>query len=88
MTIKECLSDPRIRGLKPSAFKVYCVLYEKAGKEKVISKFSIRGQAKEWMNDKNSNLVSSKDTLKIILDELESLKLIKVNLEKKELKIV
>jgi hypothetical protein len=88
MTIKELLADPRIRGLKPSAFKAFCVLIEKAGKEKLINQFSIRGQAREWMLDKNLNLVSSKDTVKNILNELEQAKLIKVNLEKKEITLL
>jgi hypothetical protein len=88
ITVKDLLADLRIKGLKPSSFKAYCVLLEKAGDEKLISKFSIRGQAKEWMMDKNLNLVSSKDTVKTILDELEKVKLIKLDLEKKELKIL
>lgn len=88
ITINELLRDPRIRGLKPSTFKAYCVLLEKAGEEKVIKKFSIRGQAKEWALDKNLDLVTSKDTVKTILNELEASKLIRVDLDKKELRLL
>jgi len=88
MNIKELLSNPKIRGLSPSSFKAYLVLIEKAGPSKIISNFTIRGQAKEWGEDKNLNLISSKNTMKVVLDELEHNRLIKLNLEGKELRIL
>ncbi len=88
MTIQELLKNPKVRGLSPSSFKAYLILVEKAGDSKVIEKFSIRGQAKEWGDDKNLNLISSKNTMKVVLDELELSKLIKLDTEKKTLKIL
>lgn len=88
MTIEELLKNPKIRGLSPSSFKAYLILLEKAGDSKTILKFSIRGQAKEWGEDKNLNLISSKNTMKVVLDELENAKLIKLNTKDKTLKIL
>lgn len=87
-TIKELLEDKRTRGLSTTAFKAYCVLLEKAGESKEIKPFSIRGQAREWELDKNLNLISSKNTMKKVLDELSVIKLVKIDLEKKILKIL
>lgn len=88
MDIKTLLANPRIRKLKPSAFMAYCVLIEKAGESKEIPKFSIRGLAREWEEDKNLGLIKNKDTVKVVLTELEESKLIKVDLEKRTLKIL
>lgn len=88
MTIEELLKNPKIRGLSPSSFKAYLILLEKAGESKTISKFSIRGQAKEWGEDKNLNLISSKNTMKVVLEELEDAKLIKLDTEKRTLKLL
>lgn len=87
MTIEELLKNSKIRGLSPSSFKAYLILMEKAGETKSISNFSIRGQAKEWGDDKNLNLISSKNTMKVILEELETAKLVKLDLDKRILKI-
>lgn len=88
MTIKELLENPKTRGLSATSFKAYCVLLNIAGEEKIIKNFSIRGQAREWDLDKNLNLISSKNTMKKILDELQELKLIKIDLEKKTVKFL
>lgn len=88
MTILELLQNPKVKGLSASSFKAYFILVDKAGESKIIHKFSIRGQAKEWAEDKNLNLISSKNTMKVILNELEDSKLIKVDLEKRMLKIL
>ena len=78
MDIKTLLSNPRIRKLKPSSFMAYCVLMEKAGESKQISKFSIRGLAREWEEDNNLGLIKNKDTVKVVLTELEELKKIQL----------
>ena len=88
MDIKNLLANPRVRKLKPSAFMAYCVLIEKAGDEKTINKFSIRGLAREWEEDNNLGLIKNKDTVKVVLTELEDAKLIKVDLKTKTLKII
>lgn len=88
MNIIELLKNQKIRGLSPSSFKAYCVLMDKAGEAKIIHQFSIRGQTKEWAEDKNLNLISSKNTMKVILNELEEAKLIKLDLSKHYLKIL
>ena len=88
MDIKTLLSNPRVRKLKPSAFMAYCVLLDKVGESKQIHKFSIRGLAREWEEDNNLGLIKNKDTVKVVLTELEEAKLIKVDLEKRILKIL
>lgn len=86
--VTELLEDKRIRGLSPTAFKAYCVLLEKSGSDKKIINFSIRGQAKEWQSDLSLNLISSKNTMKRILKELQDNKLIKTEKNKKTLRIL
>ena len=81
------IQKKKLKQLKPSSFKAYHYLKEKAGEGRVIEKFSIRSQAKEWANDPDMNLVSSKDTLKTILTELESAGLIVHDLKKRTLTI-
>lgn len=81
------IQNKKLKQLKPSSFKAYHYLKERAGEERVIEKFSIRGQAKKWANDPDMNLVSSKDTLKTILIELENAGLIRHDLKKRTLTI-
>lgn len=88
MEIQTLLSNAKVRKLKPSSFMAYCVLIEKSGDSKILTKFSIRGLAREWEEDKNLGLVKNKDTVKSILTELEDAKLINVDLEKKTLRIL
>ena len=47
-----------------------------------------RGLAREWEEDKNLGLIKNKDTVKVVLTELEEASLIKVDLEQKKLKII
>lgn len=86
--LTELLNNHKIRQLSPSSFKAYLLLIEKAGESKVIHKFSIRGQVKEWSEDKNLNLFSSKNTMKTVLNELKNSQLIKLDLKKRNLKIL
>ena len=85
MNIDKLLEDKRILQLSPMAFKAYFFLNKKAGKDKVIKKFSIRGQAKEWDIDLNMNLTNNKITMKKILVELEEKSLIEHKVKDKEL---
>lgn len=88
MQLSQLLENNKVRQLKPSAFMVLCLLIQKAGLSREIKKFSIRGLAKEWEEDKNLGVVTNKDTIRMILNELDESKLIKLDLENKKLKVL
>ena len=86
--MKDILSNPRVLQLSPMAFKAYFYLRDKADKNGVIKKFSIRGQAKEWDIDNNMNLTNNKITMKKILVELEEKELVQYNSKEKKLEFL
>jgi flagellar biosynthesis component FlhA len=84
VTIKELLSNEKIKNLPSNAFKAYLVLLNDAKNGK-IENFTIRGLTREWTETKNLNLVTSKNSVKDIIRILESLNLIENNQKTKTL---
>ena len=83
MNYENILNNPKVSQLSPIAFKAYYYLLKKAGANKIIKNFTIRGQVKEWNIDQNMNLTNNKVTLKKILVELENKNLIQHDIKNK-----
>lgn len=75
MKIPNLLKNPKTKGLSGNAFKAYYVLLSEA-KDNKIEKFTLLGLAKKWEEDKELNMVSSKNTVKAVIRELEELGLV------------
>lgn len=86
--ITEVLNDPKFRNLKPQILKAYFVLLEKAGESRTITGFSIRKLAKEWEEKSELKLTSNKDMVSQLIKEMEELKLVKVDFDKKILAVL
>lgn len=75
MKIPNLLNNQKTKGLSGNAFKAYYVLLSEA-KENKIENFTLLGLAKKWEEDKELNMVSSKNTVKAVIRELEELGLV------------
>ena len=75
MKIPNLLNNKKTKGLSGNAFKAYYVLLSEA-KENKIENFTLLGLAKKWEEDKELNMVSSKNTVKAVIRELEELGLV------------
>lgn len=87
MNIKNILESLKLKNLSPNSFKAYLYLLNESGEKNIIKNFTILGKTKEWAEDKNMNLISSKNTMKKILKELQINGLVLHNKAKKELLI-
>lgn len=75
MKIPNLLSNKKTKGLSGNAFKAYYVLLSEA-KDNKIENFTLLGLAKKWEQDKELNMISSKNTVKAVIRELEELGLV------------
>jgi len=75
MKIPNLLNNQKTKGLSGNAFKAYYVLLSEA-KDNKIENFTLLGLAKKWEDDKELNMVSSKNTVKAVIRELEELGLV------------
>lgn len=80
MTEIELATHEKTKGLHPDMFKAYCLLKAKAVNGQ-IEKFTIRGLAREWQENKELNMPSSKNRVKAILRDLEEKGLIENNIK-------
>jgi hypothetical protein len=80
------LSDPRVKGLGYSAFKVYLYLLNQAGTNRQIENFSMRKQIAIWKLDPELHVTKNIRPVQYIITELKAANLIKV--EKKILYIL
>lgn len=84
MNLSKLLSNPKVLSLSGNSFKTYCVLLNKSKNGK-IENFTIKGLTREWQENTELNLSTSKTTIKNIIRELEKLGLIKNNMTSKVL---